>query len=113
MKRRRGFLTVMAVLVLALVGSAVLLMARAAAADAGRERNEHDQAQLRELRAVGVVRARAGGTATVEVPVPAVLRDAGGGVSVRFDKDGAEVRARYDGHVTTERVSTSDGHGGG
>lgn len=109
-RNRHGALTLTAVLILALVGSAAAVVAATTSRDARRTADERTQAQLRALIAAGVAQAESslGIADPVRVILPDTLRAAGAEVTVRVEADGdratVHVRARYAGRPTTRDV---------
>ncbi len=102
MRRRaksRGFATTMALMLVALVGSAILAVTMLSASDFRRTATEARDAQLRQLVLAAALdlraRARAGmPLENYELPLPSdmISRD-GGGVSIRIESTDAPRRA--------------------
>jgi hypothetical protein len=96
-RSRRGFATIMALTLLALVGVAIAALSVSFAADARRSANAAADAQLRQLLLTGCAAAREqldhGGKVTV--PLPNELTSAGAALNVSIDPPNADVRRAH------------------
>ena len=99
---RRGFMLIMAVTLLILIGTTLAVLATLFAAEARRTQNHAIDAQLRQLLIAGTVAARHG---IREIALPAELPDTK--VTITSEGDNATVHATLRGRTATEKLTFS------